>query len=461
MNTKCVILIHALLLSSGCSKQQFSTKKQFSELQQNTKHNLTPDFLLQPELYEKLQITEHKEVRQLSRKDAIKMALMYNPSLQASFHKLGIANADLVQAGLFTNPAISSLFRIPKSPTDKPNIEIDAPVFNLVEFWQIPLAKRVAEDELEITTKDILEHILSIYTDTKIAYDTCLLFQAKYELITHIINEAQQLLDWVEYRYQFGYETKLDIKLTHIQLKNWQSDRAMYYAKLHNAFSELTTLLGVHISSEPFNLTDTLLNELTEENFPLLHELEQLAMHNRPEIQMQEFKVNQAYHRISLERSKILKDASIGVSYKLDFEDQRGTGPLFNVQVPLFDWNQAQIKRARVDADMQEKLLLSIKREVRRDVQVHHASYIAELEQISLHKDALHLYQEAIDFVKLYEGKMMFSRTVVFETIIQSFQEQMALIDRHFNARVSFTLLEKTIGKKLSIEPLNESPQRI
>ena len=131
------------------------------------------------------------------------------------------------------------------------------------------------------------------------------------------------------------------------------------------------------------------------------------------------------------------------------------------MQVPLFDWNQAQIKRARVDADMQEKLLLSIKRDVRRDVQVHHASYIAELEQISLHKDALLLYQEAIDFVKLYEGKMMFSRTVVFETIIQSLQEQMALIDRHFNAHVSFTLLEKTIGKKLSIEPLNESIQPI
>ncbi len=42
----------------------------------------------------------------LSRKEAIQIALLNNRMLQASFENIGVAEADLVQAGLLTNPVL-------------------------------------------------------------------------------------------------------------------------------------------------------------------------------------------------------------------------------------------------------------------------------------------------------------------------------------------------------------------
>ena len=42
----------------------------------------------------------------LSRKEAIQIALLNNRMLQASFENIGVAEANLVQAGLLTNPVL-------------------------------------------------------------------------------------------------------------------------------------------------------------------------------------------------------------------------------------------------------------------------------------------------------------------------------------------------------------------
>jgi hypothetical protein len=44
----------------------------------------------------------------LTEEDAVSIALLNNRKLQASFEEIGLAKADLVQAGLFTNPNLSA-----------------------------------------------------------------------------------------------------------------------------------------------------------------------------------------------------------------------------------------------------------------------------------------------------------------------------------------------------------------
>ena len=61
---------------------------------------------------------EEAEVRSalsdgLSLDEALRLALLNNRQLQSQFLTIGIAKADLTQAGLLTNPSLSLLFLLP------------------------------------------------------------------------------------------------------------------------------------------------------------------------------------------------------------------------------------------------------------------------------------------------------------------------------------------------------------
>jgi outer membrane protein TolC len=72
--------------------------------------------------------------------EAVKIALLNNRKLQAAFEEIGIAKADLVQAGLFTNPNLSAIFRFPFRGSGT-GIEA-AGVLNIADLWQIPIRKK-------------------------------------------------------------------------------------------------------------------------------------------------------------------------------------------------------------------------------------------------------------------------------------------------------------------------------
>ncbi len=438
-----------LLLLGGCCKphKQFSTTKQFDELRHTTQTNLMDAYLHTKSYGALLGIEEHEFVK-LSRDEAVRFALMNNPSLQSDFQKLGIAKADLVQAGLFRNPSVNSLVRIRTDSPGDPNVEIDAPVLDLADFWQVPLKKRVSEDELEITTKQILQSILTIYADTKIAYDSCLFAYEKYTIMSKTIEMAQELYEWIQYRYQFGFETALDVHLANVRLLNFISDRTLYEAEVKNAFIHLTMLIGSKISAEQFSLTDDLIHQ--DRDISALRKLNELAMEVNPDVQMQHLKVRQACHRISLERAKALKSVKLAVSYKLDFEGERGPGPGLNFDVPLFDWNQAQIQSAKVDLNQQEKQLLTIQREVTQHVNVHYNLYEASFKQTDIHHQALLALKEGLNFADHYEHRMMFQHGTILDVYMRYYLESITYITNLYNTHVNLYMLEKAIGHRVT-----------
>ena len=82
--------------------------------------------------------------------DAVKIALFENRTLRARMLDIGIAKADLVQAGLWSNPTASFSIRF---PTDGGTRTIDASLFqSIAEFWQVPVRRCAAARGLEQTT---------------------------------------------------------------------------------------------------------------------------------------------------------------------------------------------------------------------------------------------------------------------------------------------------------------------
>lgn len=76
--------------------------------------------------YEDERISNSIEIllqQELTADTAVQIALLNNPKIQEIFEEIGIAQADLVEAGLFSNPAFDLIFRFPDKKDLVTNIE--------------------------------------------------------------------------------------------------------------------------------------------------------------------------------------------------------------------------------------------------------------------------------------------------------------------------------------------------
>ena len=86
--------------------------------------------------------------RKLTADDAVQIALLNNRDLQAVYSDLGVAQADLVQAGLLSNPIFDAAVMFPVSGGGQPDLELSA-AMNFLNIFYIPLRKRVAAARFE------------------------------------------------------------------------------------------------------------------------------------------------------------------------------------------------------------------------------------------------------------------------------------------------------------------------
>src|SRR5581483_10857689 len=83
----------------------------------------------------------------LTAQRAIQIALLNNRQLQSVYADLGVAQADLVQAGLLKNPLFDGFATFPLSG-GRPNFELTA-VMGFLDIFYLPLRKRVAASRFE------------------------------------------------------------------------------------------------------------------------------------------------------------------------------------------------------------------------------------------------------------------------------------------------------------------------
>ncbi|MBS0655413.1 MAG: deoxyribodipyrimidine photo-lyase, partial [Verrucomicrobia bacterium] len=100
---------------------------------------------------------------------AVQIALLNNPQMQANFEELGIAQADLVQAGLFQNPIFAGIVRFPVKNASSINTDFSI-TQSFLELFLIPLRKKVAVTELEQTQLRVANRVLALAFDVRETY---------------------------------------------------------------------------------------------------------------------------------------------------------------------------------------------------------------------------------------------------------------------------------------------------
>jgi len=81
--------------------------------------------------------------------EAIAVALLNNRAFQCAFREIGVSRADVVESGLISNPTLGLSLRFPEGG-GLANLTLSL-AQQLVDLWQIPVRKRIAEAQLERT----------------------------------------------------------------------------------------------------------------------------------------------------------------------------------------------------------------------------------------------------------------------------------------------------------------------
>ncbi len=458
---KCSVLI-ILSLLSGCTKVKIETD--FSKLQKRTIESTGSSIILNNTLHTGLcdiPSVQNSIVQGLTRNDAVSIALQNNPDLQADFQNLGIAKADLVQAGLYTNPHINSVFRFPtrdQGPgTAQVNIESVAAV-RLSDLWQVPLAKNVAEDLLEVVSLRIFSTILTTVLETKIAYDACLAAESQLRNTKNLLKIMHDLRDEIYYRQLYGYTSDLDKDLVDARVGTLEAEFEQQQADVSNAYIHLKKLMGLIPSPEPLRLADTLYDQSV---VPELQVMEEYALANRPEIHIALMKIEQYKDTIRLEKAKVFKVIDIGIGYKQDFDFPfRGWGPYCNITLPIFDDNYAQVARAEFLLKQAEQELAAEKIRILEEINKPYKVFKALEREIGLYNDTvLPSHQKAINYAYTYAATMQLNMVTALESVIKFYEANAELIDKYYHSLKEFAHLERALGKNIRL--FNEENENV
>jgi cobalt-zinc-cadmium efflux system outer membrane protein len=372
---------------------------------------------------------------------------MNNRQLQSAFEAVGIFKSDLIQAGLLSNPSLDVLFRIP-SGAGRISIEATG-LFSFSDLWQIPFRKKVAAARTEAAILHTGQITIETAAEAKRSYDAVYYLSIHEKETKVILKKFQEISDQVTLRKSFGFVSDQEVYLFKIMVFEAELEVARIQNELALGRAKLNRVMGLKPSQVNYELV------LKEEhewpaNFPDLDTAIRHALDHRLEMQMAKFRILQGEKMLELERKYVFKHIGLGASYEKDFEGTKGFGPALDIQIPLFDQNQAQIAKAQYKIRQERKNFQALKGQIQEEVE-------KDLEQIhlfqtrkqSFKEKIIPLRQKVLEYAEKWVHAMQLNRLYLLEAqrgLLQSNREYLEVIKEYQHALVD---LELHLGGKL------------
>ncbi len=298
----------------------------------------------------------------IARQEAVEIAISNDPRLQVQFDGLGIAKADYVQAGLYTNPALGGFVGFP--------LNLDGSAITLLTFlsdlWVVPARQAVAETELQEAVQLVSASILAtVFTATQ-AYDTVLYREALLGLEQRALELRQRAAELAakdaspksQQQVRSG-AANAEVGAQGIAVARAERDRAF----ARHAFAQALRLPDDHLDVA---LTDAL-DEPAEGGWSEKRAVA-FASERRLDLAAARLRVEEARRRSTLARRSRLGAVGVGPGYNGAFGHDDSWGPSLSMNVPIFDWNQAQVASATFQERRSIHQLAALEAQARREV---------------------------------------------------------------------------------------------
>src|SRR5438067_3588453 len=317
--------------------------------------------------------------RPLTADSAVQIALLNNRNMQATYEELGIAQADLVEAGLLKNPTFYFERRLPGQAA-----EIDL-VQEFIDILLLPLRKRIAAAQFEAAKLRVGHEILTTAAEVRAAFYEHQGDQQLVDLRKTVADATERSAETALKMHEAGNLRDLDLaseQATHAQTK---IELAKAQASAVASRERLNKLMGAFGAQTNWTVASRL-SELPG-NEVSTAQLESRAIQQRLDLAAarQQF-VAEARTRGIARAEAILQGAQIGSHYEHEIEPRHSTGPSVSVPIPIF--NQGQPASARASAKMRqaEQRYLALAADIRSDVRAARDKMLLSRRQVEYFK---------------------------------------------------------------------------
>lgn len=389
--------------------------------------------------------------------EAVRLGLSRNPDLLKALQELGIPNADVIQAGLISNPTLSGQYKF-----------ADRPGFN--NYWEASLTQNVmdfllrgqrltvAETELKAATLRVERVIFEASTHIKAAYFRLQADQQKLQLTQTMQKAASAAAELALRQRRANTVSQLDLVRQQAVQAETQAELYEVQGELQVDREALIRLLGNPDNADQLAF-HSVLPSLPEDD-PKLEELQVLAVEKRQEVaaaRLDETAARQGYDLAS--RFFGIDEVRVGVSSSREVEGVQITGPVMQLPLPIFNQNQGV--RARYQA--KEKIaqlavstaLQNARYEVRqayRQLQAARNQALTARERtIPLRRQALKLAEQ--QFNNMFLG--IYGLLTIYREELDARKQYVEALREYWTARAE---LEKAVGTDLPVTRKETTP---
>jgi cobalt-zinc-cadmium efflux system outer membrane protein len=385
----------------------------------------------------------------LTAEAAVQLSLLNNSELRAKLEESGIAQADLVQAGLLENPRFHGAWRFPSGGgADHTGRELGI-TENFMDILALPLRRKLADAQFEQAKFRLSHDLLGLTAEVKEAFFD---LQAEEQRLVlrrttfETMDAAAKL--WAGQR-QAGNVSALDAAREKAAVEEARLDLKREEAETANERERLALLMGVQDMAE-WTISETLTNLPPSD--PDLMQLEIAALTQRWDLAAARKEPLVLKEALRVNRLGWISGLSVGIDSEKDLDGKFGIGPSVEWNVPLFDRQQASSAKIRAQSRQSDDSIQALESSIRYEVRKARTSLVVAHQAADAYRETLLPLQENIlsESLKHYNF-MLLGVYQLLQAKRDELQVRGAYIDALKNYWTSLAELERAVGGKISM----------
>lgn len=385
-------------------------------------------------------------LQELSAETAVKLALLNNRRLQARFENLGIAQADLVEAGLLENPVLSAGALFTNAGTE---IELDI-VQNFLDVFTLSARRKIGQAAADRVTLEVSGDVLDLALQVQAQYYRVVGDAEALVLAHQVVSATQAAAELAQRQYDAGNLSRREQSLHEAFYAQHVLELAQAQAQLEADREKLTRLMGLWGADTAWK-TPARLPDIPA-SLPALEQIEKLAISRRTDLAAAKKEALGLTHAVQLARNlRWLAPLGIGVQFQRGGDGEKSYGPRVELGLPIFNHGQTRIARLESERQRAENQVAALAVDIRSEARESRARVGATARTARHYRNALLPLQKIIvdETLKFYNGMLI----GVYDLLLAS-QNQVQTARQYVAANRDFWLawteLERATGGRIA-----------
>ncbi len=278
---------------------------------------------------------------------AVQIALLNSPRLQAEFEEIGIAHAELWQAGLLRNPVFGAALLFPSSSSYVKGFEFSL-TGSVVDVFLRPMRQETARWMMRETSSRVADAVLNLAAEVERSFIRLQAAEKGLEQQALLLKAAEVAQELAMRQKAVGNTNAENVLTYTAAAQNARVELAEKEAERAELHTQLQQLMGLQVEAWTISLRQSSPAEGALASEPLVER----ALSNRLDVIEKRQEIERLCEQGAQNSWWTYTDAQLGIMTERAPEGFHATGPSLDLALPIFDHGQAE--RAKWWAQVQK-----------------------------------------------------------------------------------------------------------